>query len=85
MASTQLWERAQRYLQRLCLDTPTRRVGSDGNRAATHFLAETMASLGLQTECPEFDCIDWTHGGARLTVNGEPFEAFVSPYSRAAM
>jgi aminopeptidase YwaD len=63
------------------LEIPNRRVGSKGNRTATSIFAEVVAAFGFQTECTEFDCIDWTHGGARLTVGGIPFAAFVSPYS----
>jgi aminopeptidase YwaD len=76
-----LSEKAEKYLQRLCLDIPNRCVGSKGNRAATEIFAEGVASFGFKTECPEFDCVDWTHNGARLTVNHEPFDVFVSPYS----
>jgi len=76
-----LSEKAEKYLQKLCLDIPNRRVGSAGNRAAADFFARTVASFGFRTECPEFDCIDWSQGGAQLTVDGEAFAAFVSPYS----
>ncbi|MCJ7530443.1 MAG: M28 family peptidase [Anaerolineales bacterium] len=76
-----LSEKAEKYLQRLCLEIPNRCVGSKGNRAATEIFAEGVASFGFKTECPEFDCVDWTHNGARLTVNHEPFDIFVSPYS----
>jgi len=81
MASMQLAEKAERYLERLCVEIPSRRVGSDGNRAATDFFAETAASFGFRTECPEFGCIDWAQEGARLTAGGESFEAAPSPYS----
>jgi len=76
-----LSKKAESYLQSLCLDIPHRRVGSEGNRAATGFFARTMASFGFETECSEFDCLDWTHGEASLRAGGEPFEAFISPYS----
>jgi aminopeptidase YwaD len=80
-ASTRLSEKAEVYLQRLCLDVPHRRVGSSGNRASTAFFAEVMASFGFETECAEFECIDWTHGAVHLRVGGQAHEAFVSPYS----
>jgi aminopeptidase YwaD len=76
-----LAEKAGTHLHHLCLDLPERRVGSPGNRAATEFFARTVASFGFDTRCPEFECIDWTEGGARLTANGERFEAFPSPYT----
>jgi len=79
--SAHLSEKAEKYLQRLCLEIPNRCVGSKGNRAATEIFAEGVASFGFKTECPEFDCVDWTNQGARLTVNHEPFDVFVSPYS----
>ncbi|MDY7041909.1 MAG: M28 family peptidase, partial [Chloroflexota bacterium] len=56
-------------------------TGSRGNRMATDIFAEVVTSYGFRTECPEFDCIDWTHGDVHITVDGELFEAFVSPYS----
>jgi len=65
----------------LCLEIPNRRVGSEGNRAATDFFAGIVASFGFETESPAFDCIDWTQDGAHLSMDGTPFESFVSPYS----
>jgi len=81
MSSSQLAEKAERYLERLCVEIPNRRVGSAGNRAATDFFAETVATFGFRTECPEFACIDWAGDGARLAAGGELFEAAPSPYS----
>jgi aminopeptidase YwaD len=76
-----LSEKAEKYLRRLCLDHPHRRVGSRGNRAATDFFAQVVASFGFEVGCPEFDCIDWIQDGASLSVEGELFEVLVSPYS----
>ncbi|MGD8475322.1 MAG: M28 family peptidase [Anaerolineae bacterium] len=76
-----LSKRAEAYLQRLCLEIPHRRLGSEGNRAATAFFAETVASFGFSTECAEFDCLDWSHGEARLVAGGKSYEALISPYS----
>ena len=81
MNPRELSTRAETYLQRLCLDIPHRRVGSEGNRAATEFFARTMTSFGFEVECSEFDCLDWAHGDAKLRSGGESFEAFISPYS----
>ena len=69
------------YLEKLCLEISTRRVGSQGNRAATHWFAEVVNSFGFQTQAPEFKCIDWFAEGAHLSVAGETFKALVSPYS----
>jgi aminopeptidase YwaD len=65
----------------LCLEIPNRRVGSDGNLAATDFFAKCTAEFGFRVECPVFDCIDWICDGFRLAVGGDPFEAQASPYS----
>jgi aminopeptidase YwaD len=81
VTSTRLSEKAATYLRRLCLEIPKRRVGSEGNRAATDFFAATVASLGFRTESPAFDCIDWTSEGVHLSVEGTSFEVLVSPYS----
>jgi aminopeptidase YwaD len=81
ISSSHLTEQAQRYLEELCVAINNRRVGSEGNRAATAFFAETVASFGFRTECPEFACIDWAHEGARLMAGGEVFRAFPGPYS----
>jgi aminopeptidase YwaD len=81
MSSTHLAEKVDRYLQALCLPEPGRPVGSEGNRTATRFFAETVASFGFHTVCPRFDCIDWSQSGASLTVGGQAFEVFASPYS----
>jgi aminopeptidase YwaD len=81
MTAPALADKARLYLQRLCRDIPTRRIGSHGNRLATDFFAETVATFGFQTTRPPFNCLDWTSDGARLSVNGIAFPASVSPYS----
>jgi aminopeptidase YwaD len=73
--------KAKRYLDKLSLEIPNRRVGGEGNRLATDFFAETISSFGFETEAPSFDCIDWEDGGAALGVGGENFSPSVSPYS----
>ncbi len=81
MASEHLAGKADTYLHALCVEIPSRRTGSEGNRAATDFFARAVSAFGFSTETPLFDCIDWQHEGADLTVNGVPFEVFPSPYS----
>lgn len=81
MTPLSLVDTANQYLHKLCVEIPNRCVGSQGNRQATDFFAEKINTFGFQTESPEFECIDWTHGEAYLTVDGEPYPAFVSPYS----
>jgi aminopeptidase YwaD len=72
---------AQEFLNRLCVEIPSRRVGSQGNRAATDFFAEIARAHGFRVETPEFTCIDWTEEGADLTAGGEAFDVHPSPYS----
>ncbi len=76
-----LTKKAQTYLEKLCIEIPTRRVGSAGNRAATAFFADKVTSFGFETRCPAFDCVDWTQDGAELTIDNTSFEVFASPYS----
>jgi aminopeptidase YwaD len=79
--ANRLAEKAATLLHNLCLELPERRVGSPGNRAATEFFAQTVASFGFDIQCPEFECIDWIQEGANLALDGEPFEVFPSPYT----
>ena len=81
MVDHSLAEEAAGYLNKLCVEIPGRRTGSDGNRAATGFFASVASALGWHTDCPEFACIDWRQEGADLTAAGERFEAMVSPCS----
>jgi len=81
VAFTHLSERAETCLRKLCVEIPSRRVGSEGNRAAADFFAGIVASFGFETDTPEFDCVDWKGEGASLTVKGAAFESFTSPYS----
>jgi aminopeptidase YwaD len=81
MTMTALAINAESYLKRLCVEFPTRRVGSQGNQDATAFFAEAAASFGLQTRCSQFDCMDWVTKGASLVIGEQSFEVFSSPYS----
>jgi aminopeptidase YwaD len=76
-----LLEKAAAYLHMLCVELPTRRVGSPGNRAATDFFAGTVNEFGFETESPTFECIDWVQGGSWLRVGDATFASHVSPYS----
>jgi aminopeptidase YwaD len=76
-----LADTAHTYLRHLCLDIPSRAVGSPGNRAATDFFRETVARFGFQAECHNFPCLDWTGGGADLLCGGAAFDCLPSPYS----
>jgi aminopeptidase YwaD len=69
------------HLNALCVEIPNRRVGSDGNRAATRYATELLRACGFLVSTPAFDCIDWKESGARVSAGGGTFEAFPSPYS----
>ena len=81
MKNQSLKTKAENYLNYLCLDLPTRRVGTQGNRDANEFLAETFASFGFEIERQPFDCIDWTQGAASLSIGNEQFEVQVGPFT----
>ena len=81
MADSSLKTKAENYLKYLCLDLPSRRVGSQGNRDANEFLARVFASYGFKIERQPFDCIDWTPGFATLSLNGEQFQVHVGPFT----
>jgi aminopeptidase YwaD len=73
--------RSGAHLRSLCVEISSRRVGSEGNRAATRYAAGVLRSFGFLVETPAFDCIDWKADGASIITEGESFEAFPSPYS----
>ena len=81
MGSDNLLRRSSEHLRALCVEIPNRRVGSDGNRAATHYAAGQLRAFGFDVDTPDFDCIDWSESGAVLAAGSERFEAFPSPYS----
>lgn len=76
-----LTEKAEEYLDRLCSQISNRRVGSEGNRLATTFFAETIKSFGFDVECPKFECMDWQNSGASMAVDGKLYDTQASPYS----
>jgi aminopeptidase YwaD len=72
---------ARERLDALCLAHPDRHVGGEGNRAANELFAREAAAAGCEIERLGFDCVDWEHGSARLTVDGTTFDLHVGPYS----
>ena len=78
-------EKSKAYLHKLCVEIPSRQVGGTGNRLATDFFAHTVFSYGFRTESQEFECIDWSQEGARLTVDQDSLDVFVSPYSLGSL
>jgi aminopeptidase YwaD len=81
MTASSLAERANQYLDTLCNLIPNRRVGSEGNRLATTFFADTVRSFGFDIECHEFECMDWQEDGGTISAHGRTYQAQVSPYS----
>src|SRR5512138_779728 len=81
MDTSLLTIKANEYLDMLCNQIPNRRVGSEGNRLAAAFFAETIQFFGFEVECPEFECMDWQSEGTTISVGGESYEAHASPYS----
>jgi aminopeptidase YwaD len=81
MAAKHLAGLAKDYLQHLCLELPSRRVGSQGNQKAADFFEQVLASHGFETAAYPFDCIDWVQDEVRLAAGGIPYQAFASPYS----
>ena len=81
MPSNFLFQKAKTYLKKLCLEIPTRRVGTKGNQTATDFFASMVSSFGFETQSPVFYCIDWIQEGVDLSVEDIHFKALVSPYS----
>lgn len=84
MSDHLLWEKAEAYLHKFCVEIDGRHTGSPGNRAATDFFAGVTSSFGFATETPAFPCLDWWHDGAALTVDGEAFTIFPSPFTLGA-
>jgi aminopeptidase YwaD len=71
----------EEYLHRLCSVRPDRHVGSAGNREATAFFAETVSAFGFEVERTPLDAMEWDHGEALFSADGERFDALVGPYS----
>ena len=76
-----LSDRASSYLKTLCVDIPSRRVGSQGNRDATAFFSEVTARYGFDVQSYAFDCLDWETEGATLTAGDQAFHVLPSPYA----
>ena len=75
-------DKSKSYLNSLCLDIPQRPVGSEGNRQATRYFEEVVASFGWDLESTPFQALDWESEGAELIFNGTSYQIFPSPYSK---
>lgn len=72
---------AGELLAKFCVDIPTRRLGSEGNRQASAVFDAWMGERGFIMERQEFDCQDWETEGASLLAAGQCFSVFSSPHS----
>ena len=81
MPSSALQETARAHLHELCVRIPTRPTGSQGNQQATRYFRSVMDALGLLTDTQPFGCLDMRQGEIHLSAGGQPFPAFISPYS----
>ena len=83
MNSGSLDSSVSRYLHEICVNIPSRRVGSQGNQKATAFFKSVMQEFNFRVESQPFNCIDQCQGDIRLSTDGRDFEAFISPYTLA--
>ena len=81
MEKIHLYQKSASYLKMLCEEIAERSVGSEGNRQATRFFAETISALGWQTEVSELEVMDWHENGASLQIADQCFNVLPSPYS----
>jgi len=81
METEKYYQKSVSYLKILCEDINERSVGSVGNRQATDFFENEMASFGWNNETSELNVIDWDDGGATLQAADIHFKVLVSPYS----
>ncbi len=81
MVSGELVRKTEGYLNKLCIEISTRRVGSQGNRDATAFFKEHVEDFGFRAEVQPFHCIDMRQGDIQLRADRCEFNAFISPYT----
>lgn len=81
MKKNMILEQINADLTELCIKIGNRHVGSIGNKKATRYVSERLASSGFIIESSEFKCIDWKYEGVVLNVADDEIEAFISPYS----
>ncbi len=81
MDAEKLYQKSISYLRMLCEDISERSVGSAGNRLATEFFVNEIASFGWDNNVHEMNVVDWEDGGATLRSENISFKILVSPYS----
>lgn len=69
------------YLNTLCYEIPTRRLGTQGNRDASTFFRKTIELFDFTTESQPFSCIGMRSGDTHLKIKDQEFEVFISPFT----
>ena len=81
MDRSRLAEKARRYIETLTGVEPNRRTGSEGNREASRFFAETICPYVDTVDHRPFETLDYSCEEVQLSHNGDEFDVQVSPYS----
>ncbi len=81
MKSVNVREQVAAALRYLCTDLPTRTLGTEGNRCATIYVEDQLATSGWRTQRQEFACLDWVDSGASLIAGQESYVVDTGPYS----
>lgn len=76
-----LKETLENDLYQLAVLIGERSVGSPGNLKATEYVARRLNSMDISVRKSEFDCLDWEAGSMVCSVNDEPLQAFIAPYT----
>ncbi len=81
MNKSNLNEKARRYIETLTGVEPNRRTGSEGNRQASRFFAETIDPYVDTVDHRPFETLDYSCEEVRLSHNIDEFDVRGSPYS----
>ena len=81
MRRATLARRITAHLDTLCNRIGNRSTGSPGNRQATAYVRDMLASYGLKVAYPRFRCIDWKGGAVQLCAGERAFAAYAGPYA----
>lgn len=74
-------QKAEFYLNELCVNFKERCLGDAGNIEATTLFENEMKRLNWKTESYPLDVINWESDGAKLFSNNLEFSVLTSPYS----
>jgi len=81
MESSELVNKAEKYMDVLCRQIPTRRLGTQGNKDAAVFFHKTIEAMGYAVDSQRFDCIHSQLGTASLTAGDDSFQVYPSPFT----